>query len=285
LVDNVPAHGARTGGVAVDEDLIRADVFYLASKRLEGRGIGTEGLELAADFVATRFEALGLKPLPALGGYFQPFEMTAAETIGEETLLASGDDRYKLNEQFIALKMSAEKAFVAPVVFAGYGITNEGYDDYEGIDAKDKVVLVMRYEPHDPATGQSRWAAKDEDWSTHAHLETKAKNAAEHGAAALILVNPPKYHDHGMDPLLTFDRIANQWLKRGGLPDLTQLQERIDKEPAPASAVLKDVTVRGKVAIHRSKRAVNNVVAFLPGSGPSANEYVVIGAHYDHLGA
>jgi hypothetical protein len=303
LVENLPArdaHGSIASGAAPSSDQLRADVYYLSSDRLEGRGVGTQGLELASDYVATRFEALGLKPLPALKGYFQPFEMTVSEAVGGETTLSSDGKNYKLDEDFTALKMSAEKSFSAPPVFVGYGISNEGYDDYAGIDAKGKVVLAMRYEPHDPVTGKSRWAAKDEDWSSHAHLETKAKNAAEHGAVAIILVNPPLYHDHGDDPLLTFDRsggveatipvlhlkraVADQWLKGAGVGDLRNLQQKIDKAPRPASAELKNVWAQGKVAVRRTKRPVKNVVAYLPGSGANADEYVIVGAHYDHLG-
>jgi hypothetical protein len=304
LVENVPAHDAHasTSDLALvpSQDQVRADIFYLASDRLEGRGVGTQGLDLAADYVATRFEALGLKPLPALGGYFQPFDMTVTETIGGETTLSSADKTYKLDDQFTALKMSAEKSFSGPVVFAGYGITNEGYDDYKGIDAKGKVVLAMRFEPHDPASGASRWAPKGEQWSTHAHLETKAKNAAAHGAIALVLINPPLYHDHGDDPLLTFDRsggveatlpvlhlkraIADPWHKTAGLANLRDLQQRIDKDTRPASAELTGVSLHGKVTVRRTKRPVKNVLAYLPGSGASADEYVIVGAHYDHLG-
>src|SRR4051812_1502637 len=65
----------------VDEDEIKADVYFLASDRLEGRGVGTDGLDVAADYIATRFASLGLRPLPGLGSYFQPFEMTTAESI------------------------------------------------------------------------------------------------------------------------------------------------------------------------------------------------------------
>src|SRR5688572_10166286 len=87
MVENVPAHAsphgsphgphgvhaaaASGGATAIAEDQIRADVFFLASRRLEGRGVETQGLEVAADYIATRFEALGLKTLPGLNGYFQ----------------------------------------------------------------------------------------------------------------------------------------------------------------------------------------------------------------------
>jgi Zn-dependent M28 family amino/carboxypeptidase len=290
---------ARTAPLVLEDEL-KADLYYLASDRLEGRGVGTDGLDLAADFIATRFRSLGLKPLPGLDGYYQPFEITTAESIDPSTALAAGDKTYKLRTDFTAVSFSGQNEFSAPVVFAGYGITDpkRNYDDYANLDAKGKVVLALRYEPHD-ANGKSRWG-KD-DWTTNSHLETKARVAAEHGAVALLLVNPPTFHDSGDDPLVPFSRqtvggataipflhvkrtVANELLKQGGAPTLKELQAQLDKDAKPASTQLKDVTVTGKTAIKRTRRTVKNVVACLPGSGPTANEYVVIGSHYDHLG-
>jgi hypothetical protein len=296
---NQPEQAAPT----VLEDQIRSDVYYLASDRLEGRGVGTQGLDLAADYIATRFASLGLKPLPGLDSYFQPFDITTAESIDPATTLASGDDAWKLKETFTALSFSGKGRFSAPLVFVGYGVTDptNHYDDYANMDVKGKVVLAMRFEPHDDK-GKSRWAkgAAKEDYTPNAHLETKVRVAAEHGAVALVLVNPPTYHDHGDDPLLPFSRqyvggvalpvlqvkrsVADDLLKRGGAPTLAVLQQQIDQHVQPASSDVNNVSVTGNVAIKRTKKTVRNVIAYLPGAGPHADEYVMVGAHYDHLG-
>ncbi|MDB5320046.1 MAG: peptidase [Phycisphaerales bacterium] len=285
------------------EDQIRSDVYYLASDRLEGRGVGTQGLDLAADYIATRFASLGLKPLPGLGSYFQSFDITTAESIDPATTLASGDAAWQLKETFTALSFSGEGRFSAPLVFVGYGVTDptNHYDDYANMDVKGKVVLAMRFEPHDDK-GKSRWAkgAAKEDYTPNAHLETKVRVAAEHGAVALLLVNPPTYHDHGDDPLLPFSRqyvggvalpvlqvkrsVADDLLKRGGAPTLAVLQQQIDQRVQPASSDVNNVSVTGNVAIKRTKKTVRNVIAYLPGTGAHADEYVMVGAHYDHLG-
>ena len=300
LAEQAAAPGAVSAPSPVLEDEMRSDLYYLASDRLEGRGVGTVGLDLAADYIATRFESLGLKPLPGLEGYFQPFDITTSESIAAETSLAFGDKSYKVKQDFIPASFSAQKEFSGPVVFAGYGITNPDahYDDYGGLDVKGKIVLILRFEPHDPATGKSRWA-KDE-YSQHSHLDVKAANAQSHGAAAVLMVNPPKYHFTGEDPLLPFVRqpndtlstpflhitqkSANELLMRAGAPDLAELQKRLDEKVAPLSMELKDVAARGKVAINRTRKSVKNVAGCIPGVGPHANEYVVVGSHYDHLG-
>jgi hypothetical protein len=282
------------------EDEMRNDLYFLASDRLEGRGVGTAGLDLAADYIATRFQSLGLKPLPGLDGYFQPFDIVTAESISPATSLSMGGNAFALKKDFIPASFSAEKEFSGPVVFAGYGITNqdENYDDYANLDVKGKIALILRFEPHDPKTGKSRWA-KD-GYTTHSHLNVKAANAQAHGAVAVLMVNPPKYHFTNEDPLMPFARqpsdtlsipflqvtqkAANEMLKQAGAENLTQLQDHLDQNTKPNSFELKNVSLKAKIAMNRTRKTVKNVVAYLPGSGPHADEYVIVGAHYDHLG-
>ncbi len=282
----------------VFQDEIKSDIYYLASDRLEGRGVETEGLNLAADFIATRFQSLGLKPLPGLDGYFQPFEITTAESIDPATTLASVEKTYKVAKDFTALSFSGEGEFSAPIAFAGYGVADpkNHYDDYADLDVKGKVVLVMRFEPHDDQ-GKSRWTKEStDDWTPNAHLESKARVAAEHGARALLLVNTPTFHDQGDDRLPPFSRkyvggvtlpvlqvkraVADQLLQQGGAAKLAELQKQIDHNIKPASADLNNVSIKGNVAIKRTKKTVKNVIAYLPGAGPHADEYVVVGSHY-----
>src|SRR5206468_5880809 len=78
--------------------------------------------------------------------------------------------------------------------------------------------------------------------------------------------------------------LADQLLKRGGATTLAERQKKIDQAFKPASTDLSDVTVKGNVAIKRTKKSVKNVIAYIPGSGPHADEYVIVGSHYDHLG-
>ena len=279
---------------------LRKSVEYLASDELEGRGIGTAGLDKAADHIADAFKRLGLQPAPGLDGYFQPFTNTAATAPDASTSLTVAGKSYKLNDDFSVVSFSAEDKFAdAPVVFAGYGITNKdaGYDDYANVDVKGKAAFLLRYEPHD-AQGVSRFTKAKDDWSEHASLISKAKNAAKHGAVGLILVNPPKHHEDvpmpfaremlsekSAIPFIHVKRhVANDMLAKAGAKDLAALQAEIDDTGKPLAMVLPDVSASGVVKIQRTETKVKNVVGVLPGKGELANEYVVIGAHYDHLG-
>ena len=274
----------------------RQTLTYLASDELEGRGVGTAGLNKAADRIADDFAGLGLKTLPGLEGYFQPFTMTTAVVPDPRTALADGKSRYTLDEDFVPLSFSAEKAFEGSAVFVGYGVssTEFGYDDYAGLDVKGKVVIAMRYEPH-TESGASRFSK--EDWSPNAHLDRKAQVAADHGAAALILINPAMYHLG--DSLIPFSRasagksiiptiqvkrhLLEQWLKQAG-KNLAEVQAAIDKAGKPESIDLRDVHLKGEVAILHQQKQVKNVIGVLPGNGPHADELIVVGGHYDHLG-
>src|SRR5690242_17557386 len=174
--------------VAVDA---RKTLTYLASDELEGRGVGTHGLDLAADYIAHRFGSLGLQTVPGQTDYFQPFQYTVSTTLGDATVVKLNDKTLEKNKDYLPIGISHEGAFDSEAVFVGYGVSEPQkyhYDDYADIDVKGKVVVAFRYEPRDEK-GNSRFTGSE--WSGAAALTAKASAAASHGAAALVLVNPP----------------------------------------------------------------------------------------------
>jgi hypothetical protein len=278
----------------------REAIGYLASDELEGRGVGSKGLDLAAAYIAGQFKEDGLRPLPGLDGYYQSFEMTIGGSIAPGNILTLGGDALEIEKSFKPLSFSATTTFAdAPIAFAGYGIASEknAYDDYAGLDVKGKAVLVMRFEPHNEE-GKSRFS--DKGYSDDATFKQKAKAAAERGAVALLVVNPPRYH--GKDSFVPFAGMfsegrakipvvqitadaANALLKKAGVADdLLALQTKIDSNGKPASTELKDVKASGDIRIAMDRAKVKNVVAMAPGRGPLKDEFVVVGAHYDHIG-
>lgn len=275
-------------------------VYYLASDELEGRKVGTPGLQKAADYIAADFTRLGLKTVPGLDGYFQPFKMiTRVDPDVSKTSLVIDQRPLKLGDDYSPLRVSAESGVQALVVFAGYGISDptRHYDDYANLNAKGKIVLVMRFEPHNK-DGKSRFAGKDDQWSTDATIPQKVQVAIDHGAVGVILVNPAIHHDdeglisfHSSFPfgskvplMQVTDAVADSMLSQGGQPDLKKLQTQIDADLKPDSAELKGLEVKMSFAVKRTEAQVENVAAMLPGNGPHADEYIIIGAHYDHLG-
>jgi hypothetical protein len=283
------------------EDALRTTVAYLAAPQREGRGLGSAGLEQAGEYIAGYLQTLGLRPPPGADSLFQPFEFTTVNGPSPECRLTLGPRVFVAGRDVQAHPLTAERDFAGGVVFAGYGIAGarglaEGrlYDDYAGLDVRGRVVLVMAFEPHTP-DGRSRLAERD--FSAHAAVGRKAREAAARGAAALLVVMPPLYHRE--PPLPPFGRrqeepagipilhvtpaVAGALLEAAGAPTLARLQEQIDGAFAPASRLL-EVHVEGWAALDRTSTPLHNVVAWLPGRGPLRDEYIVIGAHYDHLG-
>ncbi len=289
---------------------LRDDVTYLAADDREGRGPGTRGIDEAADYISFVFKTAGLKPAPGAEGYFQPFILSGSPTLGKTQELAfDGPDDKKVTALFRAdftpLASGTDGPIKqVPVVFAGYGITAKDpsqkldYDDYAGIDVKNKAVLVIRREPGDDDEKSPFAGRRTSRFATFQH---KATNAYQHGAVAVLLVNDHLSVEGKKDELLRFDAMGGQpfsklpfvMLKRdladkllaaSGQPNLRKLEEEIDSDLKPRSRELKGWVVDGKVDIEHNEITTKNVIGVLDGSGPHADETVVIGGHYDHLG-
>lgn len=268
-------------------------IALLASDDLGGRGTGSDGIDMAAGYIAGQFAAAGLEPGGPSGTYFQEFTIDSGAKLLEATKVnvAGTDAAPKLNEDFVPFGFSAQGDFDGDAVFVGYGITNpdKNYDDYAGLDVTGRVAIMLRREPK----GWSEDRASD-----HANFATKVKLAKDRGAAAVVIVNQDPGED-GIDGLMRFRgadenyglptlhvkrSLADKLLAAGGLRTITELQTQLDSEGKSASAALAGVRVSGTVAYETERLTGRNVIGVLPGTGPHQNEYVVIGGHYDHLG-
>jgi hypothetical protein len=273
------------------------DVKSLASPEMEGRGAGTKGLTRAEHLIEKRYKELGLQPA-GVNGYLQPFTVVTGARLKSDNrfLVESGGSRHnlKINQDFVPFSFSASGEVTAPLVFAGYGATADEfhYDDYAGLDVKDKIVIVLRYEP-------SGFAEKsgNHGLTQHSQLVTKAINARNHGAKAVVVLNG-KLGDGEEDLLTRFgsvsgpenagiimvqakNTIAESWFKSGGKL-LKDAQEQINSATKPASFAFPDTLhLSLHIDIETMRATVDNVLAWLPGQ---TDEYVIIGAHYDHLG-
>ncbi len=274
------------------------DIKILTAPEMEGRGDGTKGLGRAAKYIEGEFKRLGLQPAGVNGTYRQAFTVTTgAKLRGKNYLLVhenGKDHSLKLEQDYILLSFSSVGTVSGPLVFAGYGASADefGYDDYLHFDAKDKVVVVLRYEP---ASFEEKSGRQGK--THHSHLIIKAINARMHGAKAVLLVNG-KLEANEEDLLVRFgsqagpedagipivqvkNAVAEEWFKAAG-KSLAEVQEAIDKQGHPESfAFPPSLRATLAVDIERTHATVNNILAYLPGKN---DEYVILGAHYDHLG-
>ena len=291
---------ARQSGPAPDEAVYLDHVKYLAGPELRGRGTGTPELEKAAQYIARQFQRLGLRPVDGKS-YMQEFDVTTNARLGKnnsmEFVLGQERVRLKAGEQFLPFNFSASGTYEAGVVFAGYGITAKEYhyDDYASLDVKGKLVLVMRHEPQE-FDEKSVFAGKV--YTEHSQFFSKAVNAKMHGAAGVLLVNDVANHAPDSDELENFARTVGP--RDAGLPfvqikaaqaeqllegtgkNLREMAQAIDGDLQPRSFALPaTVRVQTVTDLRRDTRTVHNVMGLLPGE---TKEYIVIGAHYDHLG-
>jgi hypothetical protein len=278
---------------------LRADVYWLADDAREGRLPGTAGADASARYIADRFAALGLKPAPGMNDFQQRFEMPGPRQVDPSTTLSIDGRPLTRDVDFRPLSLSANATFAAGVTFVGYGVADakSAYDDYAGIDVKGRVVLAMRFEPK--RDGKSAFTG-DESYSPAAPIAAKARRAAAAGAAALLLVTPPGAAG-SEPPLLPFgasgplDPFGKTALPVMGVSagtaerllggaSLVDLQRKIDSDLKPVSYRVNGVAAAGRVELKSSVIHAANVVSVLPGRGALKDEYVVVGAHYDHVG-
>jgi len=268
-------------------------VKLLASPKFKGRGDGMPELDKAADYIVKQFKQAGLETT------LQPFQLTIGAKIGNGQLSYTGEaspTTLKQGQDYTPFSFSSTGEFSGNVVFAGYGISASeyGYDDYTHLDVKGKFVLLLRHEPQEDDE-KSPFAGKSA--TRHSEFFSKAANAKAHGALGVILVNDTANHFGQEDQLEKFARTgpndagipfvqikaetANRWL-RYSAKDLAALTREIDKGLSPQSTPLSDtLKVTLKLNLRRDVKTVNNVVGYMPGQ---TSEYVIVGAHYDHLG-
>lgn len=276
---------------------LREHVRYLASDSLEGRGTGFRGAELAAQYIAGQFKKIGLRPAGNDGTFFHGYDFLLHRELGARTLAAIRSAKKSrsliLQRDFRPLEFSATGAFEGPVVFAGYGITlpSRSYDDYAGIDVRDKAVLIFREHPEK--------ANPHSEFEQAAGLRGKVIRARELGAKAVLIVGGLSTME--MDDLLPFAavqsgsaagvlvvtvtrRVADELLGDTG-KSLNTLEDAIQTTLKPVSFECQGVTLSLETDLREIRGMSVNVAGLLPGSDNELKEeVVVVGAHYDHLG-
>jgi len=270
----------------------RSGVYALADDSMEGRGLGTNGIVRAANWIERALRSRGMEP--AFGkSYRQPFDIkTGVLPIPGNRLDGVADSSW------VPLGFSNSGAFSGEIAFLGYGIEAPplGYREMEGIDLKGKIALMLRYEPQERDSASIFDGKRPSRWSA---LRYKVLQARERGASAIIFVTGP-LQDEGKDkiPALANDgpespagipvlqvktSVAQRWLDKAGV-DLKRFQEDVDRDLKPRSLASIGVRISGQVALKPIFAKAENLAGIIPGRGALKNEYVVVGGHYDHLG-
>lgn len=273
----------------IDKDEIKEQISYLASEELAGRKPGTDGDKAAAKYIRNKFEEAGLQLLGEDG--YQYFKITSAIELGKYNALRVGDSEYELKKEFIPLSFTGNSTLNAEVVFVGYGFSIKedtiDWDDYRDIDVKGKWVLVLRADP-DLDNPHSPFAQYSRD-------RYKVMNALDHGAAGILLVNTVDFDKQdalaklnpvqgiapAKIPVIQIKRnIADELLKSHN-ETIESLEKKIGENNGKSFQT--GVELQASAEVNQIKSNTMNVVGYLEGTSGS-DEYIIVGAHYDHLG-
>ena len=277
----------------------------LCSPALSGRLAGTRGARKASDYVADRFRKIGLQPGGNAGSYFQTFKIRAGyQIVSDLTVMKNGKPaRYRRRLDYMSIHIPRDKSEVAgECLLAGYGISSEQlkFDEYAGIDATNKAVIVFAGQPWGSETTAWLWRLEKERCESLAY---KARTASEHGARLMFVVDDPAGwrwrlgssgqlglpdRDFPLSspiPVVQITRRTAARLAGMSETDLRRMATLIRVGRKPGSRPLPDTHIAYEGRISGSSRIGRNVIGVLPGSDRNLRQQaVVIGAHYDHLG-
>ena len=307
--------GARAAAASIDAEKIRAHVRFLSLDLLEGRGPGTRGGELAAEYIATQFDLDGLEPAGDNGTYFQHVPLVAVHTIEDKTKFslspATGQPvDLTYGTEIVSKDQTGQTSadFDAPIVFVGYGINAPEYqwNDYAGpngteIDLKGKIALMIVNQPPsddvkffkgNALTYYGRWTYKYEE-------------AARRGAVGVLLIHRTDLAAYGWEVVRNSQSVEKSYLQNdpsnilraaawiqhdvaqrlltlAGLGDLDKTIEQAGK-PGAFHAIELPVRLRAHIESRVRRYVSDNVVGRVPGAS-TENQAVLYTAHYDHLG-
>jgi hypothetical protein len=296
-------------------DRVTKDIKYLASDELGGRQPGTPEMKLSEDHIVAAYREAGLKDPMGDGSYFQTFE------VGQKRNPAADECSVTLsgpNETEMTLELGKDYAQLlnrnnfdisGGLAFVGYGISAEeelNFDEYADLDVKDKMVVLIRREPQQKVESS---VFDGTSLTKHSYIASKVAAARKAGAAGILMVNDSiTASEDSDDPLVDANNFAGDigslpfmHLKRSTLDailavtpvftasgekleSVSAIEKQIDAELEPLSQTLKGWQVAAKAKFEVSGIPTSNIIGVIEGEGPHAEETIIIGAHYDHLG-
>ncbi|TND10643.1 MAG: putative aminopeptidase [Bacteroidetes bacterium] len=296
-----PEDEANKYAATITADDLGRHLNILASDEYEGRETGKKGQKMAAEYISARFKEMGIPALPT-GSYYQPIDLFEKQP-GAGTI-TSNKKEFRFSSDFFYISgIDDIKRKLPSVVFAGYGMSEANYDDYAGIDVKDKVVMILPGEPHDKK-GRSLITGKPGD-SEKSDRRQKVNLAREKGAAAVFIVlsnyaTQLQSMKHSIEAttlrlnlkteektqapffFISFGMADALLANAGSVETVNMLTAHIRKKKKPKSIELKQEIL---IDVQRVEKQISseNVLGFIEGSDLK-EEIIVVTAHYDHIG-
>lgn len=307
---------------AIDIQDLQGHLYFLSSDEMNGRATADPSIHAAARYIAGELKKLGLKAVDEDKDFYQYYTLIKNEYNWDSSRITmdQGGVMKGINEEnFLLFPFKQENTDISgEVVFTGYGISSpdEEFDEYSGIDAEDKIVVIMDGAPLDEE-GNSRIGGVSV--SGYFRFFYKLMTAQRAGAKAVIYVYPPNSeYDNILDEQPGFRSFLSESLsmegdnesgQMGAIPGITtqlimtgrevadrllegtgntlvDLQKQIDRELKPVSFTIPDRKVTIRTRVKESSLKAPNVIGYLEGSDPELkNEVIIYSAHFDHLGS
>jgi Zn-dependent M28 family amino/carboxypeptidase len=288
---------------AASAQVFQAHIEFLSNDLLEGRAPATRGGDLAALYIASQFRRLGLEPAGDSGSYFHQIPIIALTGTPRLVIRGPGAPSLRIPEDYVlwSERNDPQVTLRGGTVFVGYGITAPewGWDDYAGVDVKGKTVFCLVNDPglFDPSIFKGRILTYYGRWMY------KMEEARRRGAAGIILIHTTESATYPWGTVVgsnTGERVRLEtaptslivagWIRdeamgrllAGAGLDLQKLTSQAGRKGFRAIPLPLELEASVESTIRRSSTA--NVIGRLPGQGPRAQEAVMIGGHYDHLG-
>ena len=274
----------------VTVEKLQGHIKYLSSDALVGRLTGSPGDSLAALYIRNKLISYGLKPLTGDG--FQSYKVTKRVVAGKANYLSINGIDYLNNKDFMPFSFSSNTGLESEVVFVGYGFNINSdslkWNDYDGVDVKGKWVMILRGDP-EPENNKSPYITFSAD-------RDKALQAKDMGAAGVLMVSGPLFDQqdtfeplnlegYSVDiPVLRIKKEIADVILSKSTNTIESLEKKLNDTKKPFSFST-NISVKGKSEIVRELANTRNVVMLLPGEDPKLkDEYIILGAHFDHLG-
>jgi aminopeptidase YwaD len=297
----------------VSAETIKRHVNFLASDKLQGRRAGTPQADEAAKYIAAEFRRSGLKPMSA-ASFLQPFTFVSGVKLGTQNSFQThyikgelGHNTFqagtesiitndlKVSEDYMPLAFSSSQPAKGGIILVGYGISASElqYDNYAGVDVKGKIVVILRGSPD----GNNPHGKFAEYTSPGLEIQKKTIKAREKGASGVVFISEEakfsndrlskmrhdlNFLDAGIPAVIVSKQVAESWFAASK----TTLADAIKSANASAAPMsFQRIAAEFKTDVVKINGKSSNVVGVLEGSDAKLkSEYVIIGAHYDHLG-
>jgi Tol biopolymer transport system component len=266
-------------------DRVQQDIAWLADPAREGRGLGTQGLTAAGEFIEQRFRALGLAPAGENGTYRDDFVVAKHVLVGKESSLSLAGATVPA-DAYQPLAFSAQGTVTGELLLANYGVVAKELkvDDYRGLSAKGKLVVVRRFVPETPQFSEPG------NQRRYGDLWYKAVTARMAGAAGLVVVDsplpPPQAKDWKAPDEARFPELVRENYGDAGIPVVVVKRAAFEgtlKQLEQKKKVVGSINVVLTYEKQKAFNVIGRIAANVPPAERMAGE-LVIGAHYDHLG-